>query len=313
MLVSPFRVAALAFCGAAFFACGESDPSGTGGSGAGGNGLLTGGTNGTPGDGAGGASGGTGGTAHEPSGERAPDADFTLLFRDDFDTLDTTKWQMMTHSWDTNIALFGDDAVSVADGHMTLTLLEAPDGTTDSEGAPKQFLGAEVRSKDTLTYGRVVARAKLAKGSAVVSSLVTIYTPWPADNWNELDIEFLGADTSEVQFNTMVYTGPPTTPPVTASVKPTDDPEKVDLGFDPGADFHQYVIEWTPDGAFFVVDGQVKHTWTERIELMNLPQNVLLTIWASSSVSWVGAVDETTAGATAVYDWVELHEYTPPS
>lgn len=255
----------------------------------------------------------TGGTdtVHEPTGEQAPDTDFTLLFRDDFDAFDSTRWQMMTHSWDVNIALFGDEAVSVADGHMTLTLLEAPEGTMDSGGAEKQFLGAEVRSKDTLTYGRVVARAKLAKGSAVVSSLVTIYTPWPADNWNELDIEYLGADASEVQFNTMVYTGPPTTPPVSTSVTPTDDPEKVDLVFDPSADFHEYTIEWTPDGAFFLVDGEVKHTWTERIELMNLPQNVLLTIWASNVVSWVGPVDETTAGANAVYDWVELYEYTP--
>ena len=25
----------------------------------------------------------------------------------------------------------------------------------------------------------------------MISSLVTIYTPWPADNWNELDIELL--------------------------------------------------------------------------------------------------------------------------
>lgn|GEM_PF-4158188 len=49
--------------------------------------------------------------------------------------------------------------------------------------------------------------------------------------------------------------------------------------------------------------------WSSRIELMNLPQNILLTIWASNSASWAGAVDGTTVGSKAVYDWVEVYEY----
>lgn len=251
-------------------------------------------------------SGGGGGAPHVVPGT---DEHFTLLFRDDFDDLDTSRWQLMTHSWDTNLALFSADTVSVEDGHMTLRLLPAPEGTVDDTGATKPFLGAEVRSRDTLTYGRVRARAKLAKGSAVISSLVTIYTPWPADDWNELDIECLGKDPQNIQFNAMVYTGPPTTPPVTTSVSPTQDPLLVDLGFDPSEDFHEYTIEWTPEGAFFFVDGELLRTWTKSIDRMTLPQNVLLTIWASSSVGWAGPVKDETAGASAVYDWVELYTY----
>lgn len=254
---------------------------------------------------------GTDGTAGAPGSPQVgspSDSKFDLLFRDDFDTLDTSRWQLMTHSWDTNLALFSSEAVAVEDGQMTLTLLPAPEGTTDN-GAAKSFLGAEVRSTDTLTYGRVRARAKLAKGSAVISSLVTIYTPWPADDWNELDIECMGKDPRNIQFNAMVYTGPPTTPPVTTPVSPTQDPLVVDLGFDPSEAFHEYTIEWTPEGAFFFVDGELLRTWTKHIELMKLPQNVLLTIWASSAASWAGAVTEETANASAVYDWVELYRY----
>ena len=102
------------------------------------------------------------------------EAAFTLVFRDDFDTLDLNRWQLMTHSWDTNIALFAASAASVQDGFLRLTLTPAPTGTTDSTGAPKSFLGAEVRSRQTVNYGRVRARARLATGSAVVSALVTI-------------------------------------------------------------------------------------------------------------------------------------------
>ncbi len=190
-----------------------------------------------------------------------------------------------------------------------MTLVSAPEGTTDG-GEAKTFLGAEVRSVATLTYGRVRARMRLAKGSAVVSSLVTIYTPWPADNWNELDIECLGKDPTSVQFNTMVYTG--ALPAPSTPVAPTADPLIQALGFDSSSEFHEYQIEWTPEGAVFSVDDIPAYTWTERIDLMTLPQNVLLTIWASSSATWAGAVDETTLGASSVVDWIELYQYGAP-
>jgi beta-glucanase (GH16 family) len=236
---------------------------------------------------------------------------FSLVFRDDFDALDPSRWQLMTHSWSTNLALFSAQAASIEGGALAIRLLPAPEGTADN-GAAKQFLGAEVRSRATLTYGRVRARIKFARGSAVVSSLVTIYTPWPADNWNELDVECLGSAPEALEYNAQVYTGPPTTPPVTTPVSPTPDVHEDPLPFDPSADFHVYTIEWTPAGAKFLVDDELRHTWTENIALMTLPQNVLLTIWASSSVAWAGAVDETTTGATATYDWVELYDYSPP-
>ncbi len=253
--------------------------------------------------------GGGDGDSGAPSPDAPPDpTDFTLLFRDEFDTLDSSRWQLMTHSWAGNLAVFSAQSATVTDGLLKLTLLDAPEGTM-SDGGEKQFLGAEVRSRDTLTYGRVRARVRFASGSAVVSSLVTIYTPWPADNWNELDIETLGQDPNHVQFNAMVYTGD--LPASTTPVSPTQDPLLVDVGFDVSADFHEYLIEWTPDGARFFIDDVLQRTWTERIDLMNLPQNVLLTIWASGSPGWAGPVTDDTVGATATYDWIELYEYTP--
>jgi endo-1,3-1,4-beta-glycanase ExoK len=245
------------------------------------------------------------------SGNASAEDGFELLFRDDFEELDATRWELMTHSWDSNLALFSAESVSVGDGLMTLRLLDAPPGTTDDTGATKTFLGAEVRSKATVEYGRVRARAKFSDRSAVVSALVTIYTPWPADNWNELDIEHLGFKPDHVQFNTMVYTGEPVTPPASTSVTPTQFPEMADLGFDASADFHEYEIEWTPAYVRFAVDGEQRHEWTQHVALLGLPQNVLLTIWASASSDWAGAVMTETSGAEVVYDWVEVYAYAP--
>lgn len=251
------------------------------------------------------SSGGDATGGGEATGGASAD-NFNLLFRDDFDAFDSSRWTAMTHSWAGNLAQFAADPIVVSGGTMTLTLLEAPPDLMDG-GELKPFLGAEVRSVDAIAYGRVRARVRLASGSAVVSALVTIYTPWPADNWNELDIECLGANPSEVQTNAMVYTG--VLPATSTPVSPTQHPQLSPLGFDGSDDFHLYEIEWTPQVATFRVDGAVVRVWTEKMELMTLPQNILLTIWASADPSWAGPVDATTLGASAVYDWVEVYEY----
>jgi beta-glucanase (GH16 family) len=230
---------------------------------------------------------------------------FVLAWQDDFDQLDLTRWQLMTHSWDTNLAQFSTENARVDAGILSLQLTPEP---TDPL---KPFRGVELRSREALTYGKVEARVRLARGSGVVSALVLIYTPWPADNWNELDIEYLGRYSDRVQFNTMVYTGAPTTPPVQTSVTPTQFPQLAPLAFDPTEDFHVFAIEWTPEDAKFTVDGVVQHTWASEIARMKLPQNILLTIWASSSADWAGPILLDTAPVSVDYDWIRVYRYEP--
>jgi beta-glucanase (GH16 family) len=193
----------------------------------------------------------------------------------------------------------------VVDGVLQLMLTAAATDTV------KPFRGVELRSRDTLLYGKVEARLRFARGSGVVSALVLIYTPWPADDWNELDIEFLGRYSDRVQFNTMVYTGPPTQAPVAQSVTPTQYPQLVNLAFDPTRDFHVFAIEWTPEGATFSVDGSTQHTWSSESARLKLPQNILLTIWASSSPEWAGPIVAETAPVSAEYDWIRVYDYSP--
>lgn len=181
------------------------------------------------------ADGGSGGSAAD-SGSDAGNAGsagtFQLAWEDDFDSFDATRWALQTHTWDGNLAQFSTSNATFANGIASLMLTPEPTDTA------KPFRGVEMRSRDTLTYGKVESRIRFAKGSGVVSSLVLIYTPWPADDWNELDIETLGRYTDRTQLNVMIYTGPLTTPPVTQSVTPTQSPQLAPLSFDPTADFH---------------------------------------------------------------------------
>ena len=249
---------------------------------------------------AGAGTGGTGGPA-----ATVTTGTFALAWEDNFDAFDATRWQLMTHTWDGNLAQFSTANTTFENGVAKLLLTAEPADTV------KPFRGVEMRSKATVTYGKIEARMKLAKGSGVVSSLVTIYTPWPADDWNELDIEYLGQYPDRVQFNEMIYTGAPTKPPVAQSVSPTQFPMVVALDFDPSADFHDYTIEWTPAAATFSVDGAVKHTWSAQIARLKLPQNILLTIWASSASGWAGPIQGDSAPTSAQYDWIRVYDWKP--
>lgn len=166
-----------------------------------------------------------------------------------------------------------------------------------------------MRSRKTVTYGKVESRMRFAKGSGVVSGLVTIYTPWPADDWNEIDFEHLGNANDSIQTSCQVYTGPVMQKPVTVSVTPARFEQIVKLGFDAEADFHVYAIEWTPTDVKFIVDDQVIRTWNQEIARMKLPQNILFTIWASNAAGWAGPINETTAPTTAQMDWIKVYDY----
>jgi beta-glucanase (GH16 family) len=244
------------------------------------------------------------GGSSQPSDSQPGPGKFTLDWEDNFDEFDSSTWTLQTHTWNGNLAQFSRDNTKFQDGIASILLTRAENDTA------KPFRGVEMRSRSTITYGKVETRARFAKGAGVVSAVVLIYTPWPADNWNELDMEYLSGRNA-MQFNTMVYDGDPVEKPVTTSVTPTQSPKMMELGFDATADFHVYTVEWTPSSARFLVDGQVKYEWNESISLMKLPQNLLLTIWASSASTWAGAVDDSTAPTQADFDWVRVYKWEP--
>ena len=92
---------------------------------------------------------------------------------------------------------------------------------------------------------------------------------------------------------------------------PTPSPQLAALAFDPSADFHDYTIEWTPTEARFTIDGELKRTWSTMIDRLKLPQNILLTIWASSAAGWAGPIEATTAPTSADYDWIRVYNWVP--
>jgi len=274
---------------------GASAQVGTGGSRVGGSAAA--GKGGSAGNGSGGTVAGTTGA----TGGSAGGDSFVLAWKDDFDTLDTSLWQAQSFTWDGNQAQFTPQNVSVADGKLKLALTSAPSGFA------KPYLGVELRSTKTLTYGKVSASMRFASGSGVVSGLVLFYTPYPNCDWNEIDIEHLGNSSKTSQLNCQIYAGTPA-PSCTTSVSPTQDPQVVNLNVDAEAAFHQYDIEWTPAGVKFFIDGTLLRTWNANMARLKLPQNILLTIWASNSASWAGALGASSVPTSAEVDWIKVYQ-----
>lgn len=171
---------------------------------------------------------------------------------------------------------------------MTLTI------DKEHEGAKPQWSGSEYRSKKMYHYGMYEVRMKPIKNDGVVSSFFTYTGPSDNNPWDEIDIEFLGKDTTKVQFNYFtngeglheyVY----------------------DLGFDAAEAFHEYAFEWKPDSITWYVDGVAVYTATENIP--QTPGKIMMNTWPGVGVDdWLNHFDGTTP-LTAEYDWMRITSY----
>lgn len=164
----------------------------------------------------------------------------------------------------------------IADGKLTLHLTEDYGG----------YVGAEYRSRERFSYGFYSVKMKAAKCPGVISSFFT-YTGFP---WDEIDIEFLGDDTTRVQFN--YYTGG------------VGGHEYIHyLGFDASEDFHEYAFDWQPDSITWYVDGKPVYRATKNIP--STPGQLMVNLWnvADSNADWAGKFDDSYLPVRAEYLW----------
>ncbi|MCZ8521364.1 MULTISPECIES: beta-glucanase [Paenibacillus] len=153
-----------------------------------------------------------------------------------------------------------------------------------------KFDCGEYRSTNKYGYGKYEVNMKPAKNVGIVSSFFTYTGPSDGTQWDEIDIEFLGKDTTKVQFN--YYTNG------------VGGHEKVvDLGFDASQGFHTYAFDWQAGSIKWYVDGVLKHTATSNIP--KTPGKIMMNIWNGTGVdSWLGSYNGKTP-LSAYYDWVK--------
>jgi endo-1,3-1,4-beta-glycanase ExoK len=214
-------------------------------------------------------------------------------FADDLNSYVTSRW-MKADGW-TNGGEFNcgwrADHCNFSGGLMTLTLDNA---TCPSGCSGKPYASDEYRTTDVYGYGTYTVRMRAAKGSGIVSSFF-IYNGSP---WDEIDIEFLGKDTTKMQTNYF-----------TNGVGRHE--SLISLGFDASAALHTYSIVWQPGSIKWYVDNNPVPVNTETGTRGPLPTHsgkIMMNLWPGIGVdSWLGPFTYTSP-ITAQYDSVQ---YTP--
>ena len=139
------------------------------------------------------------------------------------------------------------------------------------------------------SYGFYSVKMKPVKKSGVISSFF-IYTGHP---WDEIDIEFLGKDTTKVQFNYFT--------------NGVGGHEYVyDLGFDASEEYHEYAFEWREDSITWYVDGKAVYRATE--DIPSHAGYLMMNLWNVSDdmAYWPGKFDGKDLPLEAHYEWIGI-------
>ena len=191
-----------------------------------------------------------------------------------------------------------DDNVTYENGAMNLSITENPDGSMETNDG---YFGGEGRTYQYFGYGDFEVRMKPSGKNGTCSAFFTCTGDYDLDEngdpnpWDEVDIEFLGHDTTQVQFNYYVDG-------VGGHEK------KIDLGFDASEDFHNYGYRWTEDYIVWFVDGKpvYKVEATEKNPLPSTPGRILMNYWCGTEKAegWMGKF-ENPDDQCAEYQWIK--------
>ena len=172
--------------------------------------------------------------------------------------------------------------ISFSDGNMNLKI------DRDVNGG---YSGGEYRTRQKFGYGMYDVKLKAIKNDGVVTSFFTYTGPTDGTIWDEIDIEILGKDTTQVQFN--YYTDG------------VGGHEYVhNLGFDASQGFHQYGFLWLPGRITWYVDGEAVYTATK--DIPTTPGKIMMNVWPGIGVDdWLKPYNGATP-LTAQYEWASF-------
>mgnify|MGYP001623942216 FL=1 len=190
-------------------------------------------------------------------------------------------------------------AVTYENGVAKLSVIDA------DEGATKPYYGAELRTQKWYKYGYYGVCMKPSGVDGSVSTFFTYTGPYEEYDeegnlhpWDEIDIEFVGGDTTRVQFN--YYAGA--------------DPANAighehwhELGFDAAEDFHEYGFLWEEERITWYVDNEPVHQVTAKKSpegIPSYPSRIMASHWVvnENGEAWAGEYDGSETHAE--YKWI---------
>ncbi|MDX2922552.1 MULTISPECIES: glycoside hydrolase family 16 protein [Streptomyces] len=219
-------------------------------------------------------------------------------FTDTFDSPNTSRWSkadgwsnggMFNVGWRADHTWFNGGVMG-----QNLDVATCPAGCSG-----KPYASGEYRTNELYSYGRFEARLQAVKREGVVTGFFTYTGPSDGQPWDEIDVEILGKNTTQMQTNyfTNGVGGHETV---------------IDLGFDASAGYHDYAIEWWNQGTInWFVDGRLVHQENgSRGPLPTRPMRIMTNLWPGIGVDgWLGPFTYPGRPLTARYDWITYTKY----
>lgn len=189
----------------------------------------------------------------------------TQNFSEDFDSFDEAFWYKSDFAIDANFiaTAWSPEHVVTSPGTVTLEL--------DNEDLlGKRFTGGEIRSTETYSYGTYNVVMQPSGDRGALSSFFLYTGSAFGTPLSEIDIEFIGRDTTEVNLAMHTPAG---------SVS-----QRVDLGFDAALAEHTYTIEWAPNAVSWYADGVHLLTMDgSDVGIPAEPSHIFMSIWTGSN------------------------------
>jgi hypothetical protein len=186
-------------------------------------------------------------------------------------------WKKLDTTFPCNNAVFQPANVEFKNGATVLNLKE------EAVGGKNYSAGSAATVSDQFLYGRFEVELKPAKSSGVL----TAFFLYRFDPWQEIDLEFLGKDTTKLLIN-VFYNPGDTGALYNYGYRGT--PVLVDLGFDAASAFHRYAVEWDPKELRWFVDGKLVHVRPagKPTPIPHLPMRVHINVWPICSEELAG-------------------------
>lgn len=199
-----------------------------------------------------------------------------------------TDYFTASHGW-TNGSPFAvtwqNENVDYNDDKMSLEIKKDGDKLT----------GGELKSKDFFHYGSYSVKMKPMKVDGTASTFFTYTGPSDDQPWDEIDIEFLGKDTTKVQFN--YFTN-----------GKGNHEYMYDLGFDASLDYHEYGFRWTEESITWFVDKKPVYQATK--DIPTHPQRIMTNAWCGDEKAkmWMGTLPKDFTSNKAYYEEIGFQD-----
>lgn len=171
----------------------------------------------------------------------------------------------------------------------------------------KRFDNPSIESNFYIMYGKFEVFCKAAPGQGMVSSVFL-----QSDDLDELDIEWLGGDDTQVQSN--FFSKGDTT---------TYDRGAFHGVYEPQTTIHNYTLDWSEDQTVWYIDGEVVRTLlsTDPQGYPQSPMKLYMGIWAGGdpsnpegTIEWAGGLtDYTKAPYSMVISNITITDYSSGS